>query len=164
MAGKSDQNGKNKNVQTDLLRDLANLLKETDLSEIEIEQEGVRMRVARQITGVTTVAAAAPPPQVAPVPAAAPEAPAIAATASGEADHPGAVRSPMVGTAYVAPEPGADPFVQVGSMVSEGQTVLIVEAMKTMNPIPAPRAGKVTQILIQNAQPVEFDQPLLVIE
>ncbi|TNE35895.1 MAG: acetyl-CoA carboxylase biotin carboxyl carrier protein [Alphaproteobacteria bacterium] len=147
-------------IDQDLIRDLATLLKETELSEIEVEQDGLRVRVARQLAGVTQVAAA-------PIAAAAPVAGAATAPATNEADpsnHPGAVKSPMVGTIYVAPEPGARPFVRVGDTVSEGETVLIVEAMKTMNHIPAPKAGKVTQILVEDGQPIEFGEPLLIIE
>ena len=149
----------NQGIDKALIRDLAALLKETDLSEIEIEQNDVRIRVARQMNVVAPVAAAAPAP-VAAAPAAA--APGGKHTA---ADKPaaGTVASPMVGTAYHAPEPGAKPFVEVGSSVREGQTVMIVEAMKTMNPIAAPKSGKVTEILVEDGQPVEFGEPLLVI-
>lgn len=144
----------------DLVRSLAKLLEETGLTEIEFEAEGQRVRVARG-GGVTTEATAQP--QAAP---AKPE----AATETGEtgetdAEHlPGAVTSPMVGTAYTAPEPGAPPFVSVGDTVREGQTVLIVEAMKTMNPIPAPHGGKVMRILVENGDPVEFGEALMAIE
>jgi acetyl-CoA carboxylase biotin carboxyl carrier protein len=140
-----------------LIRELALLLDETSLSEIEIERAGLRVRVARNIS----VAAAVPMPiqHAAAVPAAA--APAAAADLS---KHPGVVPSPMVGTAYWAPEPGAKPFIEVGSKVSVGQTLLIIEAMKTMNQIPSPRAGTVTQILIEDGQPVEFGEPLVIIE
>jgi acetyl-CoA carboxylase biotin carboxyl carrier protein len=140
-----------------LIRDLAAILEETGLSEIEIEKAGLRVRVARTLH---VVAAAAPAAAAAPV-AAGPRA------GGGKADlssHPGLVTSPMVGTAYAAPSPGATPFVKVGDMVSEGQTLLIIEAMKTMNQIPAPRAGRVTQIIISDGQPVEFGEPLMVIE
>ncbi|MGC6511660.1 MAG: acetyl-CoA carboxylase biotin carboxyl carrier protein [Parvibaculales bacterium] len=140
------------------IRQLADLLDETNLSEIEIESDGVRIRVARQLTGTASVAAIA-----APATSAAPAAP----TAEEPADlsaHPGAVPSPMVGTAYLAPEPGAQPFCKAGDSVSEGQTLLIVEAMKTMNPITAPKSGTVKQICVGNAQPVEFGEVLLVIE
>ncbi len=140
-------------VDQNLIRELADLLRETELSEIEIERGGYRLRVARQLTGVSAVVPVAHAPAV----------PALAADAD-LAKHPGAVTSPMVGTVYTAPEPNAAAFVKVGDSVREGQTVLIVEAMKTMNHIPAPRAGKVTQILVQNAQPVEYGEPLLVIE
>ena len=142
-----------------LIRELALLLDETSLTEIEIERAGLRLRVARNIS----IAAAMP----APVIAAAPVAAAAASAAVGAADlskHPGAVTSPMVGTAYWAPEPGAKPFIDVGSKVSVGQTILIIEAMKTMNQIPSPRAGTVTQILVEDGQPVEFGEPLVIIE
>ena len=142
-----------------LVRELALLLDETSLTEIEIERAGLRLRVARNIS----VAATMPVP----VAHAAPAPVAVAAAAPAAADlskHPGAVTSPMVGTAYWAPEPGAKPFIEVGSKVSVGQTLLIIEAMKTMNQIPSPRAGTVTQILIEDGQPVEFGEPLVIIE
>jgi acetyl-CoA carboxylase biotin carboxyl carrier protein len=144
-----------------LIRELALLLDETSLTEIEIERAGLRVRVARNIS----VAASVPSAYI-PAAAAAPVA-AAAATASAAADlsmHPGVVPSPMVGTAYWSPEPGAKPFVEVGTKVSAGQTLLIIEAMKTMNQIPSPRAGRVTQILIEDGQPVEFGEPLMIIE
>lgn len=146
-----------KGVDQDLIRQLADLLKETDLSEIEVETDDLKVRVARQATQVMSVAA----PAAAPITAAAP----IAAVGGGDtAAHPGAVPSPMVGTAYTAAEPGAAPFVTVGSQVSQGQTVLIIEAMKTMNQIPAPKSGTVKEILVEDGQPVEFGEPLLIIE
>jgi acetyl-CoA carboxylase biotin carboxyl carrier protein len=147
-------------VDQELIRQLAALLTETDLSEIEIETDDLKLRVARQIT--PTVAHVAP--AAAAAPAAAPVAPAAAPAAADAASHPGAVTSPMVGTAYLAPEPGAKPFVTAGQMVSEGQTILIIEAMKTMNHIPAPRSGKLTAVLVDDGQPVEFGEPLFVIE
>jgi len=133
------------------IRELAELLNETGLTEIEIEQGGARLRVARQVSGqIVTTAAAAPP--------------ALAAEVSAtKGPAPGAVPSPMVGTVYVAPEPGKPPFVKVGDKVQEGDTLLIVEAMKTMNPILAPRGGTVTEICVHDAEPVEFGQTLLVI-
>ena len=142
-----------------LIRELALLLDETSLSEIEIERAGLRVRVARNIS----VAAAVPMPiqQAAAVASAPAAAPADAADLS---KHPGAVPSPMVGTAYWAPEPGAKPFIEVGSKVSVGQTLLIIEAMKTMNQIPSPHGGTVTQILVEDGQPVEFGEPLVIIE
>lgn len=149
-------------VDQELIRALAALLRETELSEIEIEQDGLRLRVARQLQGGFVMAAPGGLPGMATAPA-----PAIAPSGPGEGDlakHPGVVASPMVGTAYVASEPNAPPFVKVGDTVREGQTVLIIEAMKTMNQIPAPRAGKVTRILVQNAQPVEYGEPLMIIE
>ena len=147
-----------------LIRELALLLDETSLTEIEIERAGLRVRVARNISVAASMPAAY-------VPAAThSSAPAAAATASAAAavtdlaKHPGAVPSPMVGTAYWSPEPGAKPFVEVGTKVSAGQTLLIIEAMKTMNQIPSPRAGTVTQILVEDGQPVEFGEPLVIIE
>ncbi|MGH6681844.1 MAG: acetyl-CoA carboxylase biotin carboxyl carrier protein [Bradyrhizobium sp.] len=139
-----------------LIRELAKLLDETSLSEIEIERAGLRVRVARNIS----VAAAGVIP-VAAMPATAASAPA---PANDLANHPGVVPSPMVGTAYWAPEPGAKPFIDVGSRVVAGQTLLIIEAMKTMNQIPSPRAGTVTRILVEDGQPVEFGEPLVIIE
>jgi len=141
-----------------LIRELALLLDETSLTEIEIERAGLRLRVARNVT----VAAAMPTGfQPAAMPGAVSTAPAAVADL---AKHPGAVPSPMVGTAYWAPEPGAKPFIDVGTKVSAGQTLLIIEAMKTMNQIPSPRAGTVTQILVEDGQPVEFGEPLVIIE
>ena len=143
-----------------LIRELASLLDETSLTEIEIERAGLRLRVARNIS----IAAAMPAPVVTAAPIAA-AAPGTAAAAPPDlSKHPGAVTSPMVGTAYWAPEPGAKPFIEVGSKVSVGQTLLIIEAMKTMNQIPSPRAGTVTQILVEDGQPVEFGEPLVIIE
>lgn len=141
-----------------LIRELALLLDETNLTEIEIERAGLRVRVARNISVTASV-----PTSYQPVP------PAIAAvvapaTSADVAKHPGAVPSPMVGTVYWASEPGARPFVEVGSKVSVGQTLLIIEAMKTMNQIPAPRAGTVTQILVEDGTPVEYGEPLVIIE
>ena len=141
-------------IDKELIRELAELLDETGLTEIEIEREGLRIRVGRG-----GVAAPAPAP-VYSAPAAMP-----AAAAAGDlAKHPGAVTSPMVGTAYRGAAPGAAPFVDLGSKVVVGETLLIIEAMKTMNQIPAPRSGTVTQILIEDGQPVEFGEPLVIIE
>ncbi len=139
-----------------LVRELAELLTETGLTEIEIEREGTRVKVARNVT-----VAAAPAVTAAPAGGAA-AAPIIAPVT--DANHPGTVHSPMVGTAFRAPEPGARPYVEVGDQVRQGDTLLIVEAMKTMNQIPAPRSGKVTKILVDDGQPVEYGEPLLIIE
>lgn len=155
------QNKGGMNVDTALVRELAGLLDETGLSEIEVEDSGRRIRVARQLGGV----AAAHAPVAAPAPAATPAAAAPAPAA--EADlrtHPGAVKSPMVGTAYLTPEPGAAPFVKAGDSINAGDTILIVEAMKVMNPIVAPKSGKVTRVCVVNEQPVEFDEVLAIIE
>lgn len=144
-----------------LVRELALLLDETSLTEIEIERAGLRLRVARNISVAATM-----PMQVTAGPAAV-AAGSVAAAATAAADlskHPGAVTSPMVGTAYWAPEPGAKPFIEVGTKVAVGQTLLIIEAMKTMNQIPSPRAGTVTQILVEDGQPVEYGEPLVIIE
>ena len=140
-------------IDARLVRKLADILKDTGLSEIEVEHAGLKIRVARELTAapVNYVQAAAPAP-------AAEAAPAPAAVRGD------AVKSPMVGTAYLSPQPGADAFIKVGDTVSAGQTLLIVEAMKTMNPISAPKAGKVVEILVADAQPVEFGEPLVVIE
>lgn len=154
------ENAARDGVDAALIRELAALLDETRLSEIEIETKGLRLRVVRQM-----VQHLAAPPAFAP--AAGPAPAAEGAGAAGAEDlstHPGAVTSPMVGTAYVAPEPGAQPFVKVGDSVSEGQTLMIVEAMKTMNPIPSPRAGRVARIVVSDGQPVEFGEPLVILE
>ena len=142
-----------------MVRRLADILIETGLSEIEVEHNGQRIRVAREITAApaTTVYAAAPQP--APVAAPPASAPVPDAPVRGEQ-----VKSPMVGTVYLRPQPDAEPFVRVGDRVSEGQTLLIVEAMKTMNPIASPKAGVILQILVDDAEPVEFGVPLVVIE
>lgn len=149
--------------ERELIRELAILLDETNLTEIEIERSGLRLRVARNIS----IAAAAPisyqPAPVAAAPAPAATAPAAAAP-TDIAKHPGMVPSPMVGTAYRASEPGAKPFVEVGSKVKVGDTLMIIEAMKTMNQIPSTRAGTVTQILVEDGQPVEYGEPLVIIE
>lgn len=142
-----------------LIRELAKLLDETSLSEIEIERAGMRVRVARNISVTAAATTAVLPVAAAPTPAASASAPA-----NDLASHPGVVPSPMVGTAYWAPEPGAKPFIDVGSRVTAGQTLLIIEAMKTMNQIPSPRAGTVTRILVEDGQPVEFGEPLVIIE
>ena len=148
---------KKSTVDKDMIRQLAELLTETGLTEIEIENEDTRVRVARNV-------APAPAAHVV-MPAAAPVAPAAAAgPVVPEAAHPGTVHSPMVGTAYLASEPGAKPYVDVGDQVRQGDTLLIIEAMKTMNQIPAPRSGKVIKILVEDAQPVEYGEPLLIIE
>lgn len=148
-------------VDVQLVRDLAALLDDTNLTEIEVEDGDRKIRVARK------AASAAPAPVYAPAPAAAPAAPAAApAPASAEPALPSGtvVKSPIVGTAYLAAEPGAAPFARVGTQVAAGETILIVEAMKVMNAIPAPSAGTVKAILVDNGQPVEYDQPLIVIE
>jgi len=136
-----------------MIKELAELLEETGLSELEVEQDGLRIKVARNFTAAI---------QSMPAPAA----PAATSKPSPEeADSAvNAVKSPMVGTVYRSPEPGAKPFIEVGSKVAEGQTCLIVEAMKTMNPIPAPRSGTVTAILVEDSSPVEFGEPLFILE
>ena len=148
---------KSKSDDSALIRELALLLDETNLTEIEIERGGLRVRVARNVS----IAASMPASYH--MPAAAPAASTPVAVAD-VAKHPGVVPSPMVGTAYWASEPGAKPFIEVGTKVSVGQTLLIIEAMKTMNQIPSTRAGTVTQILVEDGQPVEFGEPLVIIE
>lgn len=153
-------------IDARLVRKLADILKDTGLSEIEVEHAGLKIRVARELTvapQATYVQAPAAAPVYASAPAAA--APAAEAAAPAPAAHAGeAVKSPMVGTVYLSPQPGADAFIKVGDTVSAGQTLLIVEAMKTMNPISAPKAGKVVEILVADAQPVEFGEPLVIVE
>jgi acetyl-CoA carboxylase biotin carboxyl carrier protein len=144
-------------IDHDLIRELARLLDETGLTEIEYERDGQRVRVARQAQAI----AAAPSRAATAIEAALPS---LDAAPVDPAKHPGVVTSPMVGTAYVGAEPGARPFVEVGSHVRVGDTLLIVEAMKTMNQIPSPRAGTVIQVLIEDGQPVEFGEPLMIIE
>ncbi len=146
----------------DAIRELAKILRETDLSEIELVEKDARLRVVRQVTAVAATHVVAAPVAAAPV-ALAPTA-AVAVEAALDADHPGAVTSPMVGVAYLAPEPGAAPFIQTGTRVVVGQTLLLIEAMKTFNQIKAPKAGTVTKILIETGTPVEFGEPLLIIE
>ena len=158
----SKEANKDAAVDQDMINDLAHLLKTNDLSEIEIEHHGLRVRIARQMQMSTHSIAAAPAPAQ-PAPAAAP-APATEAPAADIASHPGTLKSPMVGTVYLSPEPGVAPYVSEGTKVTEGQTVMIVEAMKTMNYIPAHRSGTVKSILVANEQPVEYNEPLLVIE
>jgi len=143
----------------ELIRELAQLLDETGLTEIEIDRDGMRVRVARVALAAAGHATSAAPAALQPAP--------DAEAKAGESDpakHPGCVRSPMVGTAYLSHQPGAAPFVAVGSRVVQGQTILIIEAMKTMNHIPAPKTGVVTRILVGNLQPVEFGEPLAIIE
>jgi acetyl-CoA carboxylase biotin carboxyl carrier protein len=142
-------------VDHDLIRDLARLLDETGLTEIEFERDGTSIRVARHAQPAAW-GRAAEAPLVVPT--------TTTASAIGPEQHPGAIASPMVGTAYLGPAPGAKPFVEVGSQVKAGETLIIIEAMKTMNQIPAPRGGTVIQILIEDGQPVEFGQPLLIID
>jgi acetyl-CoA carboxylase biotin carboxyl carrier protein len=145
-------------VDKELIRELSALLDETGLTEIEIEKSGLRVRVVRS---GQVVHVAPPPLPVAPIVA---PAGITSQAAPDPGKHPGVVASPMVGTAYLSPEPGARPFVEIGSKVLAGQTLLIIEAMKTMNQIPAPRSGTVIQILIEDGQPVEFGEPMMIIE
>ncbi len=147
-------------VDTDLIRQLADLLTEKDLTEIEVEDSDRRVVVKRNTLSQSAPAVSAP---AAPTPAPAP-APSAPVSEEAAASHPGAVKSPMVGTVFLSGEPGAAPFVAAGAKVKAGDTLLIVEAMKVMNPIAAPKAGIVKQVLVQDAQPVEYDQPLVIIE
>jgi acetyl-CoA carboxylase biotin carboxyl carrier protein len=163
MSDKKTQGG----VDTDLVRDLAKVLAEQGLSEIELEHGDLRLRLARATAPATAAPVAhfaAPAPATAPAPAAVASAAPAPAPAKDLRDDPRAIVSPMVGTAYLSPEPGSTVFVKVGDTVAEGQTLLIVEAMKTFNPIAAPRAGKVVQIIVSDAQPVEYGEPLLLLE
>jgi acetyl-CoA carboxylase biotin carboxyl carrier protein len=158
MAGEEASGGRGKgrsDLDEDMVRALARLLDETRLTEIEIERDGLRVRVARK-----QAPALRPSTEIAqPVP------PMGERAASADlAQHPGVVTSPMVGTAYRSPEPGAKPFCEIGSVVKAGDTLLVIEAMKTFNQIPAPRAGTISQILFEDAQPVEFGEPLIIIE
>jgi len=152
----NDNQGGKMRAEMQLVRELAQILHENDLSEIEVQDGDRAVRVARQAAPVLTAA-----PALAAAPAAAQPGTASAAPAR---EHPGTVKSPMVGTAYLCPEPGAAPYMMVGATVKEGDTLLIVEAMKVMNPITAPRAGTLKQMLVENEQPVEYDQPLAIIE
>jgi len=152
---KSDTESKTA-VDKELIRELAKLLDETGLTEIEIEREGLRVRVGRGGMTVSSASALQAPVLI--------TAASVVAATSDPSKHPGAVTSPMVGTAYRGSSPGSPPFVEIGSRVTAGETLLIIEAMKTMNQIPAPRSGTVTQILIEDGQPVEFGEPLVIIE
>ena len=154
MTAKKDSEGGSGEHQ--LIRDLAELLNETGLTEIEIEKSGLKVRVARTLSVMASAPAAMMPIGG--------TAPAAAGGAGDPGKHPGAVKSPMVGTAYRAPDPSAPVFIEIGSKVSAGDTLLIIEAMKTMNQIPAPKSGSVTAILFENGQPVEFGEPLVIIE
>ena len=157
----SDEKSHGMKVDAALVRELAQLIADTDLTEIEVEDGDRKIRVARQITAAAVTYAAAPAPVAAAPAAAAPSAPTSEAPAP--ATDANAVKSPMVGTAYLTPEPGAAPFKAIGDTVKEGDTIIIIEAMKVMNAIAAPRGGKLTAVLVETGQPVEFDQPLFVI-
>jgi len=157
MSDKSSDAGGAMRVDSDLVRSLAALLHESDLSEIEVAEGDRRIVVKRKIAGPAAAAYAPPPP-----PQSTTGAPGTGATA--EVDHPGAIKSPMVGTAFLAGEPGAKPFVAPGDTVSEGDTLLIIEAMKVMNPIASTKSGTVRQVLVVDGQPVEYDQPLVIVE
>ncbi len=159
MSDKKSSSG----IEPELVRELAAILSDSGLTEIEVEHGEVRLRLARTVTIAAPAQMMHAPPAAlaAPAPAAAPAEPAAS---QDRRNHPGAVNSPMVGTAYLSPEPGASSFVKVGDTVAEGQTLLIVEAMKTFNPIPAPKSGRVAEILVSDGQPVEFGQALVIID
>ena len=163
MADKNGDSEGTMRVDTDIVRQLAEMLHENDLTEIEVEDNGQRIVVKRKLAGAVAAVPAFAPAPAAAAPTAATAAPAAAADIPA-ASHPGAVKSPMVGTVYLAGEPGAKPFVAAGQRINEGDTLLIIEAMKVMNPIAASKSGVVKQILVQDAQPVEYDQPLVIIE
>jgi acetyl-CoA carboxylase biotin carboxyl carrier protein len=152
-------------IDTRLVRKLADILTETHLSEIEVEHDGLKIRVAKTLTaGPTIMAHAQSQPSMAPMPHV-PPAPAMSAAEAAPARAAGdLVKSPMVGSVYLQPNPGADAFVKVGDTVTAGQTLMIIEAMKTMNPIPATKGGRLVEILVEDGQPVEFGEPLAVIE
>jgi acetyl-CoA carboxylase biotin carboxyl carrier protein len=158
----TDNNNGSMQVDAGLVRQLAELLDDTRLTEIEVQDGDRRIRVVRNVAIPTHAAPA--PLAAAPVAAGEPAAAPTPAPAAPAGDHPGTIKSPMVGTAYLAASPGAKPFVAVGDQVAAGDTLCIVEAMKVMNPITSPRAGKVTQLMVENGQPVEFDQPLAIVE
>ena len=163
------ESGDSQSIDTRVIRKLADILRDTGLTEIEVERGGLKIRVAREVTVAAPMSAmvqAAAPVAMAAAPALAPVAAAAAADAAPAAPaHNGeTIKSPMVGTIYLQATPGSDPFIKVGQTVTQGQTLLIVEAMKTMNPIPAPKAGKIVEILVADAQPVEFGEPLVIIE
>jgi acetyl-CoA carboxylase biotin carboxyl carrier protein len=159
----SDFEGAELGATAELIRELANLLQETGLGELEIEDKNIRVRLAREAQHVTGVVGRGERNTIN-VPAGAPLSAAAELETADFANHPGVVKSPMVGTAYLAPAPGTANFVEIGKEVKEGQTIIIIEAMKTMNQIHAPRAGRVTHIFVENGQPVEYGEPLLVIE
>ncbi|MBB3440347.1 acetyl-CoA carboxylase biotin carboxyl carrier protein [Sinorhizobium sp. B11] len=155
---------KKSGIDQALIRDLANILKDTDLTEIEVEQEDLRIRVSRAGTPQYIQAPIGAPAYAAPAAAAPVAAAAVAAPAAVGRNPANTVNAPMVGTVYMAPAPGARAFIELGATVKEGQTLLIIEAMKTMNQIPSPKSGKVTEILVEDGSPVEYGQPLVVIE
>ena len=149
-------------LDTGLIRELAAILREADLGELEVEHEGLRVKVTKPVAAAVHTVAAAAPAAVAPA-MPAPVAAASAPTASETTVDENAVTSPMVGTVYLSPEPGAKAFVSEGDKVKKGDTLMLVEAMKTFNPVEAPRAGTITKIIVEDAQPVEFGEPLIVI-
>lgn len=159
---------KNGKLDMGLIRELAAILREADLGEIEIQQGDLRIKVVKPETKMVQVSAPAYAPAAAAAPAAAHPAPVAHASAparkAAAGEHPGAVKSPMVGTVYLQPDENSPPFVKVGDTVAAGQTLLLIEAMKTFNPVAAAKGGKVAQILVQNQQPVEFGEPLVIIE
>ena len=169
MASKPKSTAPAQTSDTKLVRELAKILKDTDLNEIEMRKGDLKIRVSKGGTAVMqTIAApaqmAAPAPIAGqPAPSANQPAPAAATDKQDASAHPGAVKSPMVGTAYIRPSPDAEPFVSVGDKINEGDTILLIEAMKTFNPITAPKSGKIEEILVQDGQPVEFGEALVII-
>jgi acetyl-CoA carboxylase biotin carboxyl carrier protein len=151
-------------IDARLVRKLADILTETGLSEIEVEHGGLKIRVAKTLTAAPVQYAAAPAPAAAPAAPAQAAAPAAAAVEAAPVRTGDVIKSPMVGTVYMQSQPDSPPFIKVGDTVTAGQTLMIIEAMKTMNPIPAPKGGKIVEILVEDAQPVEFGEPLVVIE
>jgi acetyl-CoA carboxylase biotin carboxyl carrier protein len=162
MAAARKPQSPNRSPELKLIDDLAEILNATGLSEIELEQKGIRVRVSKSVAAIHQVAPAPVVAAAAPHPT--PTRSAAVAAAEPAADHPGTVKSPMVGTIYLSASPGSPQFVSIGTEVKQGQTLLIIEAMKTMNQIPAPRSGRVTAIMVENGQPVEFGEGLVVIE
>lgn len=160
----SEKKNGNKEIESGWIRELAAILHETGLTEIEIEKAGIRLKVSRAASAAPALMAAASAPATVAATNAAKNESSAGMAIPAPAKHPGAVPSPMVGTAYLAPSPGGDPFVNKGDRVTAGQTLMIIEAMKTMNPIAAPKGGVVAEILVTDAQPVEFGEPLMIIE
>lgn len=150
-------------IDPEIVRELADILRETDLSEIEVERGDLRLRIARQLQAAQVVQAVAAPAAAAAPPGYAVETPGPVAGAGDLSAHPGVVNSPMVGTAYLKPNPESDNFVKVGEMVKKGDTILLIEAMKTFNPIIAEKSGKISEILVEEGQPVEFGEPLFIL-
>lgn len=150
-------------IDPEIVRELADILRETDLSEIEVERGDLRLRIARQLQAAPVVQAVAAPAAAAAAPGYAVETPGPVGGASDLSAHPGVVNSPMVGTAYLKPNPESENFVKLGEMVKKGDTILLIEAMKTFNPIVAEKSGKISEILVEEGQPVEYGEPLFIL-